>query len=333
MHRRKNLGQRYCLESNEDENFLKMSFGDRYGGGRGGGYGRSGGGGGGYSGGSYQVRDGDNEYLERSQKVTSNIYAINQNVAELQRFTGFIGTSRDVPEMRERMHQVQEQTRGIIRDTSQALKKLSHVDGGDQREIRDRRMQQEKLSQDFKSVLQKFQTASQVAVSKERDTVSRERAQSQSRGFGGGGGGGGDGDFGGGYNSAYGGDSERDRLIADERRAQMEHMDNQIDYSSSLIVEREEAIKEIEATMVEVNDIYRDLSTLVVEQGAQLDNIEANMSSADASVESGVQQLGTASRYQKKARNKMCIFLIVVSIVLAIIVVVVLQEEKKNKKN
>lgn len=35
----------------------------------------------------------------------------------------------------------------------------------------------------------------------------------------------------------------------EERRAQMEHMDNQIDYSSSLIAEREEAIKEIEATM------------------------------------------------------------------------------------
>ena len=36
-------------------------------------------------------------------------------------------------------------------------------------------MQQEKLGKDFKSVLQKFQTASQVAISKERETVGKSR--------------------------------------------------------------------------------------------------------------------------------------------------------------
>lgn len=60
------------------------------------------------------------------------------------------------------------------------------MDGGDQREQRDRRMQQEKLGQDFKSVLQKFQTASQVSVAKERETVGRERAQSHSHAHDGG---------------------------------------------------------------------------------------------------------------------------------------------------
>merc|ERR1712166_603168 len=106
-------------------------------------------------------------------------------------------------------------------------------------------------------------------------------------------------------------------------------MDNQIDYSSSIIADREEAIKEIEGTMTEVNEIYRDLSTLVVEQGSQLDNIEANMSSADSSVVSGTEQLGTASRYQKKSRNKLCCMLILVSVVAAVIVIIVVTQTPK----
>ena len=46
------------------------------------------------------------------------------------------------------------------------------------------------------------------------------------------------------------------------------------------------------------------------------------MSSAEASVDQGAQQLGTASRYQKKARNKMCFLLLIVAIVATVIVVV-----------
>eukprot|EP00038_Savillea_parva_P026350 m.53384 g.53384 ORF g.53384 m.53384 type:complete len:307 (-) comp7455_c0_seq1:106-1026(-) len=297
------------------------------------GYGRGGGGyGGGRGGGAgYQLRDGDSQYLEKSQKVTSNIFTISQNVAQLSRFSSYIGTSRDVPEMRERMTQVEEQTRGIVKDTATALKALGHMDGGTGSEARERRIQQEKLQRDFKSVLQKFQTASQVAVGKMRETVTRERAASHSRGGGyaGGGSGGGYGASEAGNYSAGYGDDERTRLIEQEHRDKMEMMGNQIDYSTSLITEREDAIKEIESTMLEVNEIYKDLSTLVVEQGAALDNIEANMSVADANVESGAGQLSTASRYQKKARNKACICLLAVSIVLAILVVVLVTSLKK----
>ena len=175
-------------------------------------------------------------------------------------------------------------------------------------------MEQEKLSNDFKSVLQKFQTSSQVAIAKERETVSRARAASVGAAGGGGGGGGG------------GGYDERARLIEEEQRNQLDMMDAQVDYSSSVIAERETAIKDIESTMMEVNDIYKDLSTLVVEQGAQLDNIEANMSAADSSVESGVTQLSKASRYQKKSRNKMCILLLIVMVVLGIVLAATLSK-------
>lgn len=143
-----------------------------------------------------------------------------------------------------------------------------------------------------------------MAIKKERDTVVRARAESISGGGGGG----------------FGGYDEKAGQIEEENRRMLDHMDNQIDYSSSLIEEREDAIKEIESTMLEVNEIYRDLSTLVVEQGAQLDNIEANMSAAESSVENGAAQLSQASRYQKKARKKMCYVLLIVVIILGVMI-------------
>eukprot|EP00039_Didymoeca_costata_P004603 m.74704 g.74704 ORF g.74704 m.74704 type:complete len:288 (-) comp12474_c0_seq1:155-1018(-) len=280
----------------------------------------SGRGGGGYSQPrGYQVRDGDDRYLQASQKVTSSIFAITQKVQQLDKCTGFIGTKRDTQSMRDEMARVQEQTRGIIRDTGQALKMMDQMDGGSAKEKQERRLERDKLSRDFKSVLQKYQRSAQVAMDKEREYVGRARAQSHSQDYGGGG------DY---------GQDEQAALIEEENRRKMMQTDDQIDYSSSVIEEREQSIKEIESTMMEVNEIYKDLSTLVVEQGATLDNIEANMSSVDSNVNKGVETLGQASRYQKKARSKMCCILLIVTIVLAVLVIILVTtlNKKKDKK-
>lgn len=41
-------------------------------------------------------------------------------------------------------------------------------------------------------------------------------------------------------------------------------------HNQAMIREREEGMREIESTMLEVNDIFRDLSTMVHDQGHQL---------------------------------------------------------------
>lgn len=297
-----------------------MSFGD---------YGNGGyGGGGGFKKQQptrgYQGGDGDDAYLQCSQKVTSNIFAINQNVQQLDNCTKLIGGRNDTPEMRQNMSRLQEKTRQIIRDTGTSLKRLGQFDGGSAAEARQRRLEQDKLSRDFKSSLQKFQKSSQIAVEKEREYVGRARTASRAaqQGYDGSGG------------AGLGGYDEKASLIEAEQRRDMEQVDEQIDYSSSLIEEREQSIKEIESTMTEVNEIYRDLSTLVVEQGNTLDNIEANMDYVDKKVESGTETLGVATRYQKKARGKMCcILMIVVCVLAALVIIIVTQTQGDKKKN
>lgn len=302
-----------------------MSFDDGWGGGRnagngarsaaGGGY-NNGGGGGGYNGGGagFGRRDGDSEYIRLNQQVKTSIFAITNNVGQLQKIVGFLGTQRDVPEMHQRMKELLEQTNHTVHETAGNIKKLGQIDGGNPQEARKRRMEQEKLSQDFKVVLEKFQACQKSALSKEKEIVGRQRASSFAAHD---------------YHEDDTKFDERQSLIDEERRRDQEMMDEQVDTQAAFIEEREEGIRALESTMLEVNDIFRDLSSIIHDQGEMLDNIESNITVASSNVESGTEQLGKASRYQKKARNKAMCLLVVVVIVAAILTIVLVKEVKK----
>jgi syntaxin 7 len=47
-------------------------------------------------------------------------------------------------------------------------------------------------------------------------------------------------------------------------------VDNELEYNESMIVQREEEIREIESGITELNEIFRDLGTMVHEQGSML---------------------------------------------------------------
>lgn len=54
-------------------------------------------------------------------------------------------------------------------------------------------------------------------------------------------------------------------------------MENDLNFSEALIVEREQGIKEIEKSVHDVNDIFKDLAVLIGDQGGMLDDIEAGV--------------------------------------------------------
>lgn len=98
--------------------------------------------------------------------------------------------------------------------------------------------------------------------------------------------------------------AEQDYLLANE------------DY----IRDRDEQMGQLEQSMRDVNDIYRDLSVMVHTQGEMLDNIEMNITTGAGYVESGTRELAKADKYQRKARNKGCCLLVFVLAILAILV-------------
>jgi syntaxin 7 len=104
-------------------------------------------------------------------------------------------------------------------------------------------------------------------------------------------------------------------------------LDDEIEYNEAIIAEREQSIVDIEHKIHEVNEIFRDLSTLVVEQQGFVDNIEANIESAATRTGDAVGELQSASKYQQSSRTKMCCLFGVFGTILAILVVILVMQK------
>lgn len=109
----------------------------------------------------------------------------------------------------------------------------------------------------------------------------------------------------------------------------LEVLDHEIEYNAAIIQEREEGIKQVEATILEVNEMFRDLGALVHDQGHLLDNIEANVVSVGNYVGQGVADVDKASVYQRRARGKACCILFILVVVLAILLLMVFLAHKR----
>lgn len=133
-------------------------------------------------------------------------------------------------------------------------------------------------------------------------------------------------------------------------------VDNELEYNESMIVQREEEIREIEHGITELNEIFRDLGTMVNEQGSmfgmylavlawmtgqlfllrhltnkcyiqcllRIDSIESNVTSISMTTHSAAEELTTAAIHQKNARKKQCCLLVIVAVVTAIVVLAII---------
>ncbi|KAL3143905.1 hypothetical protein ABBQ32_003720 [Trebouxia sp. C0010 RCD-2024] len=72
------------------------------------------------------------------------------------------------------------------------------------------------------------------------------------------------------------------------------------------IQERHEAIKDLERSLVDLHQVFLDMSVLVDAQGDMLGNIEQQVGESKLSVETGVNELVQAKIIQKKSRRWMC---------------------------
>jgi syntaxin 7 len=98
---------------------------------------------------------------------------------------------------------------------------------------------------------------------------------------------------------------------------------DEVDFQDSLIVEREAEIRNIEQGVSELNELFRDVAHIVSEQGEQLDTIAANVENTRSDTRGADTELRSAARYQKKARGRMCMLLLILSVILTVILLAV----------
>ncbi|XP_017778025.1 PREDICTED: syntaxin-7 [Nicrophorus vespilloides] len=251
----------------------------------------------------------EQDFQKLSQTIGSSIQKISQNVSSMQRMVNQVGTNQDSPELRKQLHNIQHYTQQLVKDTNGYLKDLQTVPSSvSQSEQRQRKMQKERLQDEFTSVLNLFQAAQRSAASKEKDLVNKARAQA----------------FGDPFLPPYKKDNQLIELqdsSASRQQQQVQSLQEEADLRA--LEEQEQSIRQLESDINDVNQIFKELGAMVHEQGEIVDSIEASVEHTEHYVSEGVHQLHEASNYKNKIRRKKVIIALIAAIVLTVIILII----------
>jgi syntaxin 7 len=192
------------------------------------------------------------EFARLTKSISQKIFSITSNVALVHRYIGLLGTPRDTDKMRASLMDTLNKTKDITKDLIPNIRTLSRWDA---EEIGPSgKYEQQKLTGDFQKAALDFQNAQRLALEKQKDYVKDVKAAIEEE------------------NAE---DNTSPRLQHHEQQTQQQQrlhlLDNSdIEFNEQLIEEREQEIQGIEQGITELNEIFKDLATIVTEQGTML---------------------------------------------------------------
>ncbi|KAI0700105.1 t-SNARE [Cytidiella melzeri] len=241
-------------------------------------------------------------FLSLQSSLSLQVFKVNSNVQGILKLVDQLGTGRDSGALRKSLHDLTETTRAMAKRGSDDLKKLATL----QASLPQHKTSLQKTSHDFQMSLVAFQRAQQVSAERQRTVVAGVKHAVEDE---------------------HALEERPSSPSPSQRQAQLFQQSlspQELAYQESLVQEREAEIREIETGIHELHEIFRDLGTLVQEQGGMIDNIESNISSVAVDTSGAADELSTAHEYQRKAgRRAVCLMLVLV-VVIAIVLLAVL---------
>ncbi|KAE8679559.1 Syntaxin-21 [Hibiscus syriacus] len=244
---------------------------------------------------------------DASQAVASGIFQINTAVSTFQRLVNTLGTPKDTPELREKLHKTRLHIGQLVKDTSSKLKQASETDHNAEVSA-SKKITDAKLAKDFQAVLKEFQKSQRLAAERETSYspfVSQAALPSS-------------------YTAGeldIGSDTEQ-RALVESRRQEVLLLDNEIAFNEAIIDEREQGLQEIQQQIGEVNEIFKDLAVLVHEQGTMIDDIGTHIENSQAATSQANSHLVKAAKSQRSNSSLACLLLVIFGIVLLIVIIV-----------
>ncbi|KAJ9549599.1 hypothetical protein OSB04_022142, partial [Centaurea solstitialis] len=222
-----------------------------------------------------------------TQAVASGIFQINTAVSTFQRLVNTLGTPKDTPELRDKLHKTRLHIGQLVKDTSEKLKQASETDHRADVSA-SKKITDAKLAKDFQAVLKEFQKAQRLSA--ERETAYTpfvpQAAYPSS-------------DPANEMDASSGKSQEQRALLVDNKRQEVLLLDNEIAFNEAIIEERDQGIQEIQNQIGEVNEIFKDLAVLVHEQGTMIDDIGSNIENSHAATAQAKSHLAKASKTQR----------------------------------
>lgn len=241
----------------------------------------------------------DVEFSRLSSQIGANIELLSKNVYTMQRLV-------NQPSNQPQLLNLQHTTNLLARDTNSLIKDLTQLPHpANLSERRQRNFMRDRLTNDFSEALRNFQVVQRAIKAVEpisRTPSTQAGAQSPS-------------------------------VLIDlapqqdgENNSQQQQAGLQQEQQPNLNVEelreREESVRKLEHDIVEVNHIFKDLATMIHNQGETVDSIESSIFRATEEVSRGAQEIARARDYQDRSRRKKfylaMIFFIIMFIVLLI---------------
>uniref|UniRef100_A0A0K3CGS8 FGENESH: predicted gene_9.106 protein n=1 Tax=Rhodotorula toruloides TaxID=5286 RepID=A0A0K3CGS8_RHOTO len=225
--------------------------------------------------------------------LPDSVQKVSANTAAIAKFVDLLGGGKDNPTLRNRLHDLTESTREVLKGSTGDVKRLNEwkLSPSD----RHHRQEQQKVAADFQRALETFQSVSRRSAERQRLFVERAKASV---------------------------DAAEDRGASQETQQQISDAD--ADFQEQLIQEREGEIAQIEQGITELNQIFKDLGQIVGEQQSMIDNIETNVISVARDTRGASDQLTQAHAYQRKAGRRMFCLLLVFLLVLTTVLLAVL---------
>jgi syntaxin 7 len=245
----------------------------------------------------------------------SGTEAVNEQVADYVRRMHVNIGKLERERNKDRLHKLIDETKGISHDASDAIKQSRGKVSG-------------RVEREFEGALERFKGAAQRAI----ERIKRETADARSSGLsppradestsllGAKAGRSGAAQGGGleNYSSSNNNNNNNNSAWGYQTQTQEKDWSEEVRLNETIIKERDAELADLESAIVDVNQITKDLADLVHKQGEQLDLIENHLVKTNNYTEKATGELRKANEYQKAARKKMCIILLMVAVVVGV---------------
>ncbi|KAK3344171.1 t-SNARE [Lasiosphaeria hispida] len=244
----------------------------------------------------------DPEFQRLSQDLMNKLFKLNGNNQRLSGEVSHLGTRRDTPRARERVHELIEESRETFKEVGEGVKKVQTWEDVTPTQ----KYMQQKLSREFQASLSEFQNLQRQALEKQKASVTAARAAIDAEG------------------------ATSPQLLSPQQQQQEQEQEltrlapqDEVDFQDALIVEREEEIRNIEQGVGDLNVLFQQVAQIVTEQGEVLDTIVGNVENVRDDTHGADRELRSAARYQKNARSKMCCLLLILAVIFTIMLLAI----------
>uniref|UniRef100_A0A8D2FHK0 t-SNARE coiled-coil homology domain-containing protein n=1 Tax=Theropithecus gelada TaxID=9565 RepID=A0A8D2FHK0_THEGE len=228
---------------------------------------------------------------ELFQEMSANVFRINSSVTSLERSLQSLGTPSDTQELRDSLQTAQQETNKTITASATTVKQMAELLRSSC-PLQHERPQLDRLNTQLSDAIQRYGVLQKKIAEKSRALLPMaqrgSKQQSPQAPF------------------AELADDEKifngsDNMWQGQEPAFLPDITEE---DLEAIRLREEAILQMESNLLDVNQIIKDLASMVSEQGEAVDSIEASLEAASSHAEAARQLLAGASRHQPMRRTR-----------------------------